>query len=290
MRVIGKCQTQDLAQRFLDYLRSLGIPGEVRPASTEEWAVWVYSEDHRERAGSEFRQYLAAPQALQYVQAPATAAVTTPLREAAPVTSVPRRLAETRDALPAGISLIDIPVTVSLIAISVGVAIISNFGAHETAIQPLLLTAEGLARGEAWRLLTPVFIHFGFLHVFFNMLWLRQLGGMIERTKGRWFLLVLVLLIGALSNSAQFFMHGALFGGMSGVVYGLFGYVWMRMRYTPESGLEVDPTTVALMLVWFVLCMSGLVGPVASWAHGVGLLVGVIFGIIPALFRRLKAP
>jgi GlpG protein len=62
---------------------------------------------------------------------------------------------------------------------------------------------------------------------------------------------------------------------MSGVVYALFGYIWMKSYYEPEQGLFMHPNNVNLMLLWLVLCMTGVVGQIANAAHFVGLMVGV---------------
>jgi GlpG protein len=93
---------------------------------------------------------------------------------------------------------------------------------------------------------------------------------------------MLVLVIAAASNMGQFLMSGPLFGGMSGVVYGLLGYTWIRGKYDPSSGLFVHPQTVTLMIVWFFVCLVGLVGHVANTAHGVGFAVGITWGFISA--------
>jgi GlpG protein len=73
---------------------------------------------------------------------------------------------------------------------------------------------------------------------------------------------------------------------MSGVLYGLFGYVWMKSRYEPTAELYIHPNTVVLMMLWLVICMLGLMGPIANWAHGIGLAVGIIIGIAPYAWRQ----
>ena len=69
---------------------------------------------------------------------------------------------------------------------------------------------------------------------------------------------------------------------MSGVVYGLFGYIWIRGKLDPASGLYMEQINVVLMLVWFVVCLTGMVGPIANVVHGVGLAMGALWGYISA--------
>jgi GlpG protein len=95
-----------------------------------------------------------------------------------------------------------------------------------------------------------------------------------------------VLIIAVISNLTQFLFTGGGFGGMSGVVYGLFGYVWIRGKLDPTSGLYLHPTTVAMMMIWLFVCMIGVMGSIANAAHASGLLVGVIWGYLSSLRRR----
>jgi len=145
------------------------------------------------------------------------------------------------------------------------------------------------ARGQYWRLLTPVFLHFGVLHLAFNMLWLWELGRRIERARGSLTLLALLALTGAGGNIAQYlFDGGVMFGGMSGVIYGLLGYAWVWNRFSGAPGLVLPPGLMAVMLGWLVLCMSGLVeaigfGAIANAAHGAGLALGALLGLGAAL-------
>jgi len=91
-----------------------------------------------------------------------------------------------------------------------------------------------------------------------------------------------VMAIASSSNMAQYFVSGPSFGGMSGVVYGLFGYVWMQSKYNPASGFILDKQIVTMMIAWFFLCLSGFAGPIANTAHGVGLLAGMAIGYVSA--------
>jgi GlpG protein len=190
------------------------------------------------------------------------------------------------------------PLTGTLIAISVAVAIFSNLGDNEVVLRRLFISQyvrggdEGflpeVIHGELWRLLSPIFIHFGFIHLLFNMLWLKDLGSAIEKLISARLLLALVVVVGIFSNLVQFYFAGPNFGGMSGVVYGLLGYVWMKSRFDPASGFYVDKQTVIWMVGWFFLCVTGAMGPVGNYAHGAGLVTGMIWGFASAKARGFR--
>jgi len=135
--------------------------------------------------------------------------------------------------------------------------------------------------GQVWRLLTPIFIHLSLTHILFNMYWLWDLGSLIEIRRGSKALILLVVIIGIASNLGQYLYAGPAFGGMSGVIYGMLGFIWLRGQRDPASGLYLAPTTLAVMLVWFFLCLFGVIGDVANGAHAVGLITGIILGASP---------
>ena len=57
--------------------------------------------------------------------------------------------------------------------------------------------------GQYWRLVTPAFLHFGWLHIVFNCLWLWELGGKVERVMGHMNMFGLFLVIATVSNASQ---------------------------------------------------------------------------------------
>ncbi len=149
------------------------------------------------------------------------------------------------------------------------------------------------APGEYWRFLTPIFLHFGWLHIVFNSLWTWELGGKLELTLGPWVLALLVVVIGVGSNSVQYYYGGpSLFGGLSGVVFGLLGFnlVYGRLQRVPL--LALSNGLVIFMIGWLVFCMIGPTealgfGSIANAAHLSGLVLGCLFGLLAWGIKRL---
>jgi len=138
-----------------------------------------------------------------------------------------------------------------------------------------------LAGGQVWRLVTPSFIHFGVVHLLFNAAVVIEFGRRIERGAGSAILLLLTLLIASISNVAQFFVtHAPLFGGLSGVAYGLFAYVVVRGRFDPAPFWQVNPSFSVGVVIMLVMMSSGVTEwfglHIANTAHWVGLSVGAL--------------
>ena len=185
-------------------------------------------------------------------------------------------------------------VTATLITLSIIVALLSNIGRDFQFIHVLFISEyrQGLSEisnGQLWRLFTPIFIHFGIMHIAFNLLWLYQLGSAIEQRQNMKRMLILVIVTSLLSNLAQFLWSGPMFGGMSGVVYGLLAYVWAQGKFNPRSGLYLDQNTTIMMSIWFIVCWAGLIGNIANMAHTMGLVAGAVLGMIysPRLMKKI---
>ena len=152
----------------------------------------------------------------------------------------------------------------------------------------------GETAGQYWRLFTPIFIHGSILHITFNVLWLWYLGARIEKIQGSLHILSLILFTALCSNITQYVYSGAAnFGGMSGVNYGLIGYIWMWDLLVPDRPTGVPRSLVIVMLVFLVLFTLGFSyllgeGPVANAAHVGGLLTGVIVGLVIGALARYR--
>jgi len=136
-----------------------------------------------------------------------------------------------------------------------------------------------IKKGQVWRLVTPMFLHFSVYHIVGNMVMLWQLGLVLEMRFRPMKFLALVLLIAASSDVSQALWSGhTRFGGMSGVDYGLFGFLLLRGKLHPAPEFELSSQRVFMMLMWLVVCFTGAVGPIANAAHVMGLVTGGVAG------------
>ena len=136
-----------------------------------------------------------------------------------------------------------------------------------------------------------MFLHFGLMHIFFNLWWLKDLGTAIERVFSARYLLVFVIVTAAFSHVLEYAVSGpTTFGGMSGVVYALFSFIWLRGRLDPSFPYRLPQQLVTFMLIWLGLGFTGWVGPIANWVHTGGLIVGSVWGVISSGYIQRKLP
>ncbi|AYG44171.1 rhomboid family intramembrane serine protease [Pseudomonas sp. Leaf58] len=154
--------------------------------------------------------------------------------------------------------------------------------------------AQSLDQGQWWRLVSPMLLHFGVLHLAMNSLWYWELGKRIELRQGPWALLALTLLFSVVSNLAQHYSSGpSLFGGLSGVLYGLLGHIWLYQWLAPNRYFNLPKGVLVMMLIWLVVCLSGVIdtlglGQIANAAHVGGLLIGCLTGLLGGALARRK--
>ena len=190
-----------------------------------------------------------------------------------------------------------------IILISILIAFLSNYGSIIAIIEPFTFIKIDLGsyqngyvsfnslettmqNNEWWRLITPMFIHFSLTHLVFNCLWIYVLGSKIEQIDGHITFINLVIFSSIISNLAQhFFGESALFGGLSGVIYGLLGYCMIIEIDTKQERYDLPPALYLFMLIWLILGFLGILnlfgfGNVANYAHLGGLISGIIFAMI----------
>lgn len=168
------------------------------------------------------------------------------------------------------------PVTggLCLLAIIVNIAAVIKGGSSVLQINYLAF------HGEPWRLVTNILPHANGLHLIFNLYWTWAFGTVIEKEFGPLLTALLVLVVAVGGSAAQYALdEGGI--GLSGVVYGLFGFLWVLSRLQPRYADDMDRATIILLVAWFFFCIVTTelgIWPIANVEHGVGAVLGAIAG------------
>jgi GlpG protein len=327
MRQVGSLNTEREARQFAAWLLAQRIEAhaEQEPGG---WVVWVRDEDKLPLAREALAHFREHPDDAKYRDAEQTAQAVAREEEARRKqalgnvvemrgrwgTPMPGMAGAPRRA-PLIKLLIGISAAVALLAFSDTIDSDSHAGPPGALYRSLLfvdpaavLDAEGqfdvwgsVRRGEVWRLISPIFIHYDWMHIIFNVMMLYNFGSIIEDRRGTSFMIMLVLALAAFSNSGQAIEamirgEGYRFGGLSGVVYGLFGYLYIKSKFDSRERYFLHPVTTFMAMLWLVLCILADVPPfteflgalqnVANSAHVVGLIAGAAIAYVPLLVRK----
>ena len=296
MRQVGTLPKTIDPQIFGDYLESIGIGHRLVP-SQESTAVWILNDDHVGKAKSELSEYLNHPNNPRYLIAKITAEelrrendrierqYTRNVRRASAPWNRPNFQRKPLTAFLVGLCI-------ALFIVGRGSPVAGAWMDRTLLFFPTEAIGDtndigrglrAILSGQFWRLWTPALLHANLIHLAFNMWALNALGTILEIRKGTLFLGAVILLTAIVSNVGQYlyminFQHQLVsFLGISGVVYALFGYVWIKGRIDPAAGMYLAPSSVQIMLFWLVLGFLGL--PFANGAHVAGLVVGMLIGL-----------
>lgn len=134
----------------------------------------------------------------------------------------------------------------------------------------------GMTGGYAWRegwwwtVLTAIYLHGGILHIFFNVMWIRNLGPMVTDVYGPARAFVIFSLAGAAGFLVSNMMSPSSSIGASGSIFGLLAalIVYGRKRGGTEMTIQLWQWAALMFVMGFV--MSG----VNNWAHAGGFAGG----------------
>lgn len=282
MRLVGTFDNKRQAVRFCDFLNGSGLDGQLR-RQDHNYEVWVLDDGHMAQARSYYSQFKANPDDTTF-QVSQRDREQKERQQARELKARYRQYFQRVGGNQITILLIIACVIIYFLTLT---QMRNAIFAHLMINLPRL-PASGVWAQQPWRLLTPMFLHFSIIHILFNMFWLYDFGSLIENKQSKWFFVILVVFSSLLSNVLQYVAKGPMFGGMSGVVYGLFAYLWIASKYNLRSGYYMSNQIVVWMLGWFILCFTGLLGPVANYGHLGGLIAGVIVAFICKLIQDRK--
>ncbi|MFM1896888.1 MAG: hypothetical protein RLZZ385_1962 [Pseudomonadota bacterium] len=272
-------------QAFSQFLRGNGITHRINEESGQQ-VIWVADESQAAWVQAALQAWqrgdLVLPNPASLM--PATAGLTSGLP---------------RTGLKILLALVRAPITAVLMVLCAVVAAWTRLGRDVSGVDFLFyppLPSDSLPALLAaidgplvfLQTLAPMFLHFGELHIIFNLLWLWYFGRQLEAVQAEWLYLLVIVVTSFVANTAQYFTTGmANFGGMSGVVYGLVGYVWIVHNFVPGQRMLLNNTMFVFFVVALVLMEVVASSWIASAAHAGGLLAGLILGILLALYKRL---
>ena len=336
MRHIGTISDGQQAEKFSAYLMVKGIANQIEPDG-DAFDVWVKDEDQLDKAIAELTAFESEPGHPRYEQSVELARTIKKDQEEKRAKAA-KNVVHVREGFSQTGVKHNAPLTKLLVFLAIAVTIFGGTSLTFTAktldnpvftamtfnsmdgssAQKVLEARDGdddniqfrlasILKGEAWRTITPIFIHFGLIHLAFNGFMLFRLGGMLEHRYGTTFMGGLVLLTAIIPNILQgiipesldgsvplYAVEGAWiranFGGLSGVLYGVFGFLWIRGALDPRAD-RLPNSTIVILIIWMFLGMFHVLesvgmGSIANWAHGGGLVVGAVLAYLYTLVRN----
>ena len=140
---------------------------------------------------------------------------------------------------------------------------------------------SAIASGEIWRLVTPIFLHIGILHIGVNMYSLYIVGPPVERLFGRQRMLTIYLLSGIAGVAFSLAFSSAPSAGASGAIFGLLGALGGFLFI--HRGLFGRAGSVQLRQIVLVAVLNlaiGLSPGIDNWGHLGGLLAGLALAYV----------
>jgi rhomboid protease GluP len=153
-----------------------------------------------------------------------------------------------------------------------------------------LLGATGtlpIAYGRWWTLISAAFLHGGILHIFFNMMALRQLAPFVLDAFGLHRFAILYVWTGVAGFFVSYLAGVPFTIGASAPVCGLIGAI---LYYGKSRGGFYGEAIYRQALGWVVgLVLFGLFIPgINNWAHGGGIISGLLLAFITGYQERRK--
>ncbi|WP_437614719.1 rhomboid family intramembrane serine protease GlpG [Erwinia sp. V71] len=256
-----------LAQAFVDYMATRGV--RLRIEHGETYTLLLDDESQAALVENELQQFVRDPLHPRYQDASWQSGNTA------------SGLQYQRSSILANIRERAGPLTMVVMIACVAVYILMQIVGDRTMLYWLAWPASESQYFQVWRWVSHALLHFSLLHIAFNVMWWWYLGGAVEKRLGTGKLVVIALISALLSGWMQAKFSGIWFGGLSGVVYALMGYVWLRGERDPASGVFLERGLMAFAILWLVIGYFGAFGlAIANAAHVTGLLVGLAMAAV----------
>jgi len=144
-----------------------------------------------------------------------------------------------------------------------------------------------IALNSYYRWITAMFIHFGLIHLFLNMVGVYILGSLLEKLWNKRIVFLVFFISGILSNIASFYILKGNSGGASGGVFGLMGAAFSFFTFSSDveplfknyMRQQILSVIIINVILSFILPSIDFVG------HLGGLISGILLGLFIVKFR-----
>src|SRR6266699_2289175 len=158
-------------------------------------------------------------------------------------------------------------------------------GSSNETLMAFGVKANGeIARGQWWRFVTPIFIHIGMLHIFFNSYALWIVGPQVEKLYGSTRFVILYVVTGVAGVFGSYFYHPqSISAGASGAIFGLFGVLLVfgiRYRGSIPPFFKRAVGTGVLPVIVINLIIGFTIPEIDNSAHIAGLLAGAALAVV----------
>jgi rhomboid protease GluP len=154
---------------------------------------------------------------------------------------------------------------------------------------------HAIVQGEYWRLLTPLFLHIGLIHLLFNQFALSIFGRELERLFGTVRFAVIYFVAGMFGSLASFLFNPVVSAGASGAIFGIIGAQAVFFLRNREMLGEVGNQQFRslMMLILINLALGFTIPGIDNYGHIGGLVAGGALGLLLAptyALERLPLP
>ena len=134
---------------------------------------------------------------------------------------------------------------------------------------------------EPWTLVTYIFLHGSFLHLFSNMFALFIFGSILEKVVGYKNFLKVFFFTGILSGAFSLFFYNSVIGA-SGAIFGVMGTLALLRPKMVIWALGVPMYMIVAIIVYAALDLAGVFYPdnIAHIGHLLALVLGILIGLL----------
>jgi membrane associated rhomboid family serine protease len=146
-----------------------------------------------------------------------------------------------------------------------------------------ICSPDDIWSGKLWGLLTSNFVHVQYWHILFNVWWFWKFGKKIEYVSSKSIYLFLIISSGIICSIYQLLFSVETGFGLSGIVYAMFGYIWVRSGFENAYKQYLTKGEIRLFIIWLFLCIvlsKTNIMPVANGAHFSGLAWGALLAYL----------